>query len=134
MTDIERGGAAAIERGGTAAASDASGGTSAASGTQAAMPNITSLEDITSMEDITSLEDLQLDDLKSESAITSPDRVEKFRRTVKAMSTQVTPQTSPLGKHAYYVHHRPIRIGGLWCPNEDHVILIYTHSPCGQSM
>ena len=61
------------------------------------VPNITSLEDITSMEDITSLEELQLDEVKNEGGLTSPDRVEKFRQTVKAMSTQVTPQTSPLG-------------------------------------
>ena len=50
------------------------------------------------MEDITSLEELQLDEVKNEGGLTSPDRVEKFRQTVKAMSTQVTPQTSPLGK------------------------------------
>lgn len=56
------------------------------------------------MEDITSLEDLELNEpKKAESASAlesgSPDRVRKFRRTVKAMSTQVTPQTSPLGEN-----------------------------------
>lgn len=66
------------------------------------VPPILSLDDITSMEDITSLENLQLDDLKTGvgrgAAESSPDRVRNFRRTVKAMSTQVTPQTSPLGE------------------------------------
>ena len=52
-------------------------------------PTVTSLEDITSIEDITSLEDL-----KDDGPI-SANRVQDFRRTVKAMSTQVTPQTSP---------------------------------------
>lgn len=58
-------------------------------------PTITSLEDITSMEDVTSLLDLKLDD-KLYSVAASPDYVQDFRRTVKAMSTQVTPQSSPL--------------------------------------
>ncbi|XP_067942031.1 pecanex-like protein 1 [Watersipora subatra] len=66
----------------------------------ATVPTILSLDDITSMEDITSLEDLHLEELKtvapSGTPENSPDRVKNFRRTVKAMSTQVTPQTSPL--------------------------------------
>ncbi|KAF6029232.1 hypothetical protein EB796_012459 [Bugula neritina] len=60
---------------------------------------VKSLEDITSMEDIVSLEALQLDQLKTNAASDKNDRVRSFRRTVKAMSTQVTPQTSPLIGH-----------------------------------
>ena len=75
---------------------------SAGAAASSSVPPILSLDDITSMEDITSLENLQLDDVKPGvvpgSADNSPDRVRNFRRTVKAMSTQVTPQTSPLGK------------------------------------
>jgi len=62
---------------------------------------VKSLEDITSMEDIVSLEALQLDQLKTSAASDKNDRVRSFRRTVKAMSTQVTPQTSPLSMHLY---------------------------------